>query len=312
MLTVISRFCVPNGLDEPGGKAFLVWPRPVETVNGLYGIEVLTVDPSRSMFLVITRWKTEAEFRAWHGTEAYHHALESIPEGVSLDASFTQIVAGNRTDGAKRFSQLGEALGGQTRAFRRWLEETEAVFALVLGLDGTIRFRNRAAQRIFPGDPDGRTGVNILEFVVSSEVQSLRWRFTDPALRDGRTFPLNVKDCNDRSHTMEASIIQSDWGLVMLGAVEQSSAWSLQTEFQVMTNKLSITIRELVNRIQCLRLQNESLGLSARSEWTASGRGLEGTVTEGIRPRNAVVAATTDDGGYRRRTPAVAGLLTGR
>ena len=312
MLTVISRFCIANGLDEPG-KAFLVWPRPVETVNGLCGLEVLTVDPSRSMFLLITRWKTEAEFRAWYGTEAYHHALESIPEGVRLDASFTQIIAGNRAGEAKRFSELGEALGGQTRAFCRWLEDTEAVFAVVVGLDGTIRFRNRAAHRTFPGDPDGRTGANILEFVVSSEVQSLKSRFTDPALRDGKTFRLNVKDWNDCPHTMEASIIHSPWGLVMLGAIEQSSARSRQTEIQVMTNKLSMTIRELVNRIQCLRLQNESLGLyPARPDWTASGWGLEGTARDGIRPRNAGVAETTGDSGDRMRTPAAAGLLTGR
>src|SRR5271167_3000394 len=114
MVTVISRFRVRNGLEDQVRQAFLERPRLVEHEIGFRGLEVLTDSTDPSIFLLVTRWTSEAAYRAWHASDMHHLSHALIPQGLKLDASFTQIVVGNRIEDPHGVSNLSDALEGQT------------------------------------------------------------------------------------------------------------------------------------------------------------------------------------------------------
>jgi heme-degrading monooxygenase HmoA len=146
VVTAISRFRVRNGLEKDVRHAFLNRPRLVEKAPGFCGLEVLTDAPDPAVFLLLTRWTDEASFRAWHRSEAHHQSHALMPTGLKLDASFPSLTIGNRIEDPDGVHNLSNALEGQTVALLDWLMESDAVFALLLAPDGTIRARKSSGK----------------------------------------------------------------------------------------------------------------------------------------------------------------------
>jgi heme-degrading monooxygenase HmoA len=92
MIVALSRFKVANGLQAYVAQAFLNRPRLVEHSEGFLGLEVFTDFRDSSVFYLSTRWASESAFRQWHASEAHHQSHKGIPEGIKLDATFTQLV----------------------------------------------------------------------------------------------------------------------------------------------------------------------------------------------------------------------------
>ena len=266
MVTVISRFRVRNGLEDEVRAAFLVRPRLVENEKGFCGLEVLTDAADGSVFLLITRWTTEAAFRAWHASEAHHHSHGFIPHGLKLDASFTQIVVGNRVEDSQGAVHLSDAIEGQTVALSRWLLNSDTVFALLLGADGTIRLRNRAANRIFPGDPASGVQPKIWDFMVCSDAESFARRLSGPAVPGDGPFRLNLSDGQSDPLTVEASLVDCADGFLLLGAAEERHALRLQAERQMLANQLATMARELARKNKELEAANQAIEHIARTD----------------------------------------------
>jgi diguanylate cyclase (GGDEF)-like protein len=266
MVTVISRFRVRNGFEDQVRAAFLARPRLVENEKGFCGLEVLTDAADASVFLLITRWTTEAAFRAWHASEAHHHSHEFIPRGLKLDASFTQIVVGNRVEDPQGAINLSDAIEGQTAGLSRWLLNSDTVFALLLGADGTIRFRNRAANRIFPGDPASGTRMKIWDFMVCSGAESFASRLSGPAASNDGPFRLNLSDGRSDPLTLEASLVDCSGGFLLLGAAEERHALRLQAERQTLANQLATMARELARKNKELEAANQAIEHIARTD----------------------------------------------
>ena len=141
MVTVISRFRVRNGLEQEVRAAFLNRPRLVEKTAGFCGLEVLTDAADPAIFLLVTRWTDEESFRNWHRSAAHHLSHGLMPKGLRLDSSFTVLTVGNRVEPPAGFQNLADAIEGQTLSMSQWLMQSDAVFALLLAPDGTIRAR---------------------------------------------------------------------------------------------------------------------------------------------------------------------------
>src|SRR5580704_588384 len=232
MVTVISRFRVGNGFEDQVRAAVLARPRLLENDQGSRGLEVLTDSADGSIFLLVTRWTTEAAFRAWHASEAHHHSHGFIPQGLKLDASFTQIIVGNRVEDPQGAINLSDAIEGQTVALSRWLLSSDTVFALLLGADGTIRLRNRAANGMFPGDPASGVQPKIWDFLVCSDAESFARRLSGPTGPSDGPFRLNLGDGQSDPFTVEASLVDCSGGFLLLGAAEERHALRLQAERQ--------------------------------------------------------------------------------
>jgi len=251
MVTIISRFSVRDGLEDQARAVFLAQPRRIENEQGFCGVDVLTEGSDGSVFLLITRWTSEAAFRSWQSKEANRD--------LSLDAPAIEIVVGNRLEDPYGAITFSDAIEGQTVALSRWLIESDTVFALLLNPDGTIRLRNRAANRIFPSHPDSSIDLKIWEFLVFSEAESFAKRLSDPTVRNQDSFRLNLSAGESSPMTVEVSLMDCPGGFLMLGAVEEGHALRLQAERQVLTNELAAMARELARKNKELEAANHSL-----------------------------------------------------
>jgi heme-degrading monooxygenase HmoA len=136
MVTVISRFRVRNGLEEEVRKAVLNRPRLVENASGFCGLEVLTDATDPAVFLLLTRWRDESSFRAWHGSAAHHESHGLMPQGLKLDAAFTSLTVGNRIEDPAGVQTLSDAMGPDGGAF-----------ALADRVQRSVRFVTGAGRR---------------------------------------------------------------------------------------------------------------------------------------------------------------------
>jgi diguanylate cyclase (GGDEF)-like protein len=272
MVTVISRFRVRNGLEDQVRQAFLERQRLVEHAIGFHGLEVLTDSTDPSIFLLVTRWTSEGAYRAWHGSGMHHMSHALIPRGLKLDASFTQIVVGNRIEEPRGVSNLSDALEGRTFALAHWLKDADTVFALIFGPDGTIRTRNRAADVLFPGP-------KIWDSLICSDAESLQQRLSEPASQSAAPFRLNITDGQKSPMTMEVSLVDCTGGYLLVGAVDQRHSLRLQHELQILNNQLSTMAREVARKNKELEGANRTIQHIARTD-ALTGLMNRGTLNE--------------------------------
>jgi diguanylate cyclase (GGDEF)-like protein len=282
VVTVISRFRVRNGLEEEVRAAFVNRPRLVEKAAGFRGLEVLTDATDPSIFLLLTRWKDKESFQVWHGSEAHRQSHELMPRGLKLDASFTSVITGNRVEDASGAQCLGDAIEGQTVPISQWLMESEAVYALLLAPDGSIRARNRASQRVFPPDPEKNTGLSVWDFVVCSDAQELRERLADSQAAYSGTLMLNVADGQQSEMTLDIALIQCSGAVLLLGTTDRRHDSGLQAEMFKQTNDLAVLMREVSRKNRELKETNEIIDRLARTD-ALTGLANRRTLFEGLR-----------------------------
>jgi diguanylate cyclase (GGDEF)-like protein len=267
VVTAISRFRVRNGLEEEVRRAFLNRPRLVEKAAGFRGLDVLTDAADPSVFWLLTRWTDEESFRSWHRSEAHHQSHELIPRGLKLDASLTSLTIGNHIEDPDGPQNLGDALvEDQTAGISRWLMESDAVFALLMAPDGTIRTRNQAAYRVFPPDPAKNFGLSIWDYLVCSDAEHLRRQLSDSGGRHAGRLLLNVADGQRNPMTLEAGLIRCRGAILLLGTQERAHDPQFQTEVLKLTNDLSLMMREATRKNRELEQANETIRRLARTD----------------------------------------------
>jgi diguanylate cyclase (GGDEF)-like protein len=266
VVTVISRFRVRNGLQEEVRNAFLNRPRLVENTPGFFGLEVLTDATDPAVFLLLTRWADEASFRAWHSSEAHNQSHEFIPRGLKLDASFTSVTVGNRIEDPSGIQNLNDALEGQTVALSQWLMDSDAVFALLVAPDGTIRARNPAGHRTFPVDPAKNAGSSIWDYLLCSDTQSLRQRLSDQGAPRHGCLLLNLDWGQNNPVTIEVGFVRCAGVTLLLGTEEHRHDSDFRTEVLQQTGDLSVMMREAAQKNRELKNANETIERLARTD----------------------------------------------
>lgn len=265
MVTVISRFRVLHGSEEEVRRAFLNPPRLVEKVAGFCGLEVMTDATDQAVFLLLTRWRDEASFRTWHSSDAHHQSHQLIPRGLKLDPSFTSLTIGNRVEEPAGAQTLGDALEGQTIPLSQWLTEFDGLFALLLSPDGTIRARNRAANRICPPHPEKNFGSSIWDYL-ASDAQVLRERLSDSGTQSDQTLLLSLADGQQGPVTFEVGLVRCSGATLLLATPERRYDALSQAETQRMNNDLSVMMREIAQKNRELKEANETIDRLARTD----------------------------------------------
>jgi diguanylate cyclase (GGDEF)-like protein len=166
----------------------------------------------------------------------------------------------------KPLSNFRDALDGQTFALSRWILDSDTVFAVLLESDGTIRLRNLAANRIFPGDPANAIDPKIWDFLDGPDAESFRLRLSDPAARMEGPFRLNLCDGPKDAVTTEVSLVDCAGGFLLLGAIEERNALRLKAERQMLTNQLAAMVRELARKGKELEAANQVIERIARTD----------------------------------------------
>lgn len=92
---VISRFRIANETSREVRDAFRARPHLVDDASGFLGMEVLSPTSDSEEFWLLTRWSSEASYRAWHHGHTYRESHKAMPPGLKLDASRTLIMTFN-------------------------------------------------------------------------------------------------------------------------------------------------------------------------------------------------------------------------
>jgi diguanylate cyclase (GGDEF)-like protein len=264
MVTVISRFRVRNGMEAEVRQAFLNRPRFVEKASGFYDLDVLTDAADPSVFLLLTRWRDEESFRTWHRSESHHASHVFIPKGLKLDPAFTLLTIGHSIQPSAPAQTLRDAIANHSDALSEWLTNSDTVFALLLSPDGTIRERNRAAQRIFPANLAESTVPKLWDYLVLSDSEHLRRKLSESESANDASFLLNLAEGDQSPVTWEARLLRCDGYFLLLATEERRRDALFQNEILRITNDLSIAVREFAQKNRELKNANETIEKLAR------------------------------------------------
>jgi len=91
MIGVLSRFVIANGLADEVKTAFRGRPHSVDLHPGFVRMEVLSPQDTPNEIWLLTYWRSEADYREWHGSHSYRDSHAGIPKGLKLESSATQL-----------------------------------------------------------------------------------------------------------------------------------------------------------------------------------------------------------------------------
>lgn len=262
-------------------RAFLDRPRLVEGATGFCGLEVLTEAADPAAFLLVTRWVDENAFHQWHRGEAHHQSHQFIPKGLKLDASFTSVTVGRNIRDADAVEAIGDAIEGQTVPLSKWLMNSDTVFGLVLGPDGTIRSRNPASYFVFPEDPSVGRGAMIWDYLIDSDAETLRELIVDPACQNHSPMLMNLANGDRNPITVEVAVLHCGGPVLLIGTQEHRHDLQFEAEILRVTNDLSMLMREAARRNRELLDANETIARLARMD-ALTGLANRRTLQEGM------------------------------
>jgi len=84
MIVALSRFTIANDMMEEVRAAFRGRPHLVDDASGFLGMEVMSPIERQAEIWLVTRWRDESSYRAWHRGHDYHEAHKGIPKGLKL------------------------------------------------------------------------------------------------------------------------------------------------------------------------------------------------------------------------------------
>ena len=84
MFVALSRFQIANDMSDDVRGAFCDRPHLVDDTTGFLGMDVKSPIDNQSDIWLVTRWRDEQSYRAWHRGHDYHAAHKGIPKGLKL------------------------------------------------------------------------------------------------------------------------------------------------------------------------------------------------------------------------------------
>ena len=84
MFIALSQFTVANDMTEQVKDAFTNRPRLVDEAPGFLRLEVISPLDDKDEIWLLTYWRDEDSFKAWHHSHLYHDSHKEIPKGLKL------------------------------------------------------------------------------------------------------------------------------------------------------------------------------------------------------------------------------------
>lgn len=80
----LSKFAVANGMIAEVKHAFRSRPHKVDDADGFLRMEVISPMEDLNEIWLITFWRDEASYKAWHHSHLYRESHAGIPKGLKL------------------------------------------------------------------------------------------------------------------------------------------------------------------------------------------------------------------------------------
>lgn len=88
---VINAIDVPKEAGDELARRFAARAGAVDGQDGFEGFELLRPTDERTTWLVVTRWRDEAAFQAWFGSQSFQQG-HARPEGAPAPVAMTSEV----------------------------------------------------------------------------------------------------------------------------------------------------------------------------------------------------------------------------
>ncbi len=271
MITAMFRYRVRKGFEAQVRDALIALPAFLHQVPGFCELELLSEPEQPSALLLLIRWITQDAFDHWQNQSSMP-LLRSLPKftGVTDDqidwenSSYSLPAVQTYPRNSEPLTFHG-ALLGISAALSHWLSETDTVVALLINRDGTILIRNRASKRIFPVPPSRPFSDTIWDYLIFSDVESLRSHIAKPEQAPSSLI-LNIDHGEKSPLSVELGLIDCGDEFLLLGGPEQRHSQDLPDEFQALTNKLSVMARELSRKNKELMRSNLAIQRLAQTD----------------------------------------------
>lgn len=259
MTTVITRFAVIDGHHAEVLRAFQSNSGFLAGTPGFIGFELFTDAAAPAAIVAMTRWTSEESFRAWERQSTLFPVRIPMPE--TIDPAAIDWLAVSSTVGAPIESStssgpatIHEALLSVPDALAAWVEQSSTLIVLWVTRDGSIRFRNGAAHRLFPS-PSSDSFVNTLwDYISVTDAELIRARLSHAA-GISQHLPVNIDIGFDTPLALEFSILEIGGDDLLLIGFEQKKPVRLPEELRRLGQRLSDLSREL-------NLKNQELARS--------------------------------------------------
>lgn len=249
MIIAISRFAVKNGKEAEVRAAFEGRRRQVEGVPGFLGLEVFQRD---AVFHLLTRWASEASFRAWH--DASHHASHAlIPHGIKLDPSQTQIVVAERIDGASAASHDGDLVSDLLLPIARMIREGTSIHIAIVDGEGRIARANPAFAGAIGRDP---TGLELDALLTAGSRQALR---ANVASERAEPVVLQFLPPGGAPLSLRAFARRLPAGLAIVAEPPWDDHRALEAQLLALNAELAVLSRESTRQARLLEKTNREL-----------------------------------------------------
>ena len=84
MFIALSCFTIDNDMSAEVRTAFAQRPHRVDAIAGFVGMEVMSPTDNAQEIWLLTRWRDQASYEAWHRSGEYHASHAGIPKGLKL------------------------------------------------------------------------------------------------------------------------------------------------------------------------------------------------------------------------------------
>jgi len=84
MFVAMSSFTVANGLSPAVKDAFARRPHRVDQAPGFVRMDVISPTETPDEIWLLTYWRDEASYHAWHRSHELHESHRDIPRGLKL------------------------------------------------------------------------------------------------------------------------------------------------------------------------------------------------------------------------------------
>jgi heme-degrading monooxygenase HmoA len=257
MILAISRFRVVNEMQHAVEEAFINRPHLVDTVPGFIGLEVFANMVDSSAVYLITRWTDVHSFHSWHSGPAHRISHQSIPKGLKLDPSQTELLLLQRI--ADEGAPIGGAILDWPEMLSHFIAASQSVCYIVADCVGTIQVCSAGFTSALHMTREQVTGASLFSFMTEHSRVAIKALIESGAREPRSTTALGFRSPSGRYFTLECQLDVQPAAFAVIGSVSKEQSQPYMETLEDLNNHLAVEIRESARKGKELERVNQRL-----------------------------------------------------
>jgi heme-degrading monooxygenase HmoA len=257
MILAISRFRVVNEMQGQVEEAFINRPHLVDTIPGFIGLEEFRNMADSSAVYLITRWTDVDSFHSWHSGRAHRISHQSIPKGLKLDPSQTELLFLQRI--ADEGAPIGGAVLDWPEMLSHFIAASQSVCYIVADRAGTIQVCSAGFTSALHMPREEVTGASLFSFMTEHSRAAITALIESGAREPRSTTALAFRSPSGRYFTLECQLDVQPAAFAVIGSVSKEQTQPYMETLEDLNNRLAAEIRESARKGKELERVNQRL-----------------------------------------------------